>query len=377
MAITKETTLSLTLRPKAFEEVIGLEKPVRIIKAKLDKGEIPRAILIRGPYGCGKTTLGHIIAQYVQLMANPFFEGVADVHEVNGANERKIENMRALAEEAGSYPMVGTYHVIIIDECHKLTGDAQDILLKELEVPVSPTIWILCTTEPEALNEGVVARCFPLDVEGMDAAQIHELLARAAAAKNYTDDLTAFEAAVIRARIASPRKILQAFEQLLSGNDVDAAVNSQTLLITPEYRDIAFGVCFGSWDKDVLAWGKVPVKPVGQLLLDLEIKLSKKAKNEAEKEEDDHSVDDSEISADGKVQAAHALKAILGGYLKGRVLPKLLKKGTYKFNSPDERDRADKAMQVLAGMIPANVFELQWSGIVMTLHRVNRIMQGK
>ena len=35
MAITDKTTLSLTLRPKAFDDIIGLEKPVRIIKNKL------------------------------------------------------------------------------------------------------------------------------------------------------------------------------------------------------------------------------------------------------------------------------------------------------------------------------------------------------
>ena len=376
MAITQDTTLSLTLRPKVFDEVIGLEKPVRIIKAKLDKGEIPRAILIRGPYGCGKTTLGHIIAAYVQKIADPFFEGKPDVHEVNGANYRKIENMRTLSEEAKSYPMLGTYHVIILDECHKLTGDAQDVLLKELEVPVSPTIWILCTTDPEAINEGVVARCFPLDVEGMEAEQIHELLTRAAAAKEFSEDLTLFEAAIKRARVVSPRKILQAFEMLVLGVDADAAVDSQMLLITPEYRDIAFAAVYGSWDKDTMWSGKLVAKPAGQLLLDLEIKLTKKAKSETEKEENDTTVDDSEISADNKAQAAHALKAILGGYLKNRILPKLLKGGKYKFPPKEDRDRARRAMRALANLVPTGVFELRWSGIVAAVDEVNSIMQG-
>ena len=62
--------LALTMRPRQFSEIIGLKKPLEIIKKKLDTGEIPRGFLLQGPYGCGKTTLAHIIAQYIQ---GPFF----------------------------------------------------------------------------------------------------------------------------------------------------------------------------------------------------------------------------------------------------------------------------------------------------------------
>lgn len=102
MAVTEQTTLALTMRPRDFDEVIGLEKPIALIKSKIDKNEIPRAFLLRGPYGTGKTTLAHIIARYVQ---GPFFEGKPSIHEVNAANYRKIENMRVLADEAMQHTM--------------------------------------------------------------------------------------------------------------------------------------------------------------------------------------------------------------------------------------------------------------------------------
>ena len=65
MAIAEKTQLALTMRPQGFADVIGLEEAVRVLKTKLDGGEVPRAFLLRGPYGCGKTTLGHIIAHYI------------------------------------------------------------------------------------------------------------------------------------------------------------------------------------------------------------------------------------------------------------------------------------------------------------------------
>lgn len=374
MPITEKTTLALTMRPKEFDTVIGLEEPVRIIRTKIDSGEIPRAILIRGPYGTGKTTLAHIIAKYVQ---GPFFEGLPSVHEVNGANYRKIENMRALSDEAGAYPMPpSVYHVIIIDECHKLTGDSQDILLKELEVPRSSTIWILATTDPEDLNQGVRDRCFPLETSGMDATQRHELIQRAVKTTGYgdTDEIANFEALITKFAINSPRRVLGAFELMKSGLNVESAVAGVSINVTPEYHDIAFATLFGQWDKDITLWGKVPVRAVGSLFRDLEDKLSKKGKSESEDEE--QRVDDTDIT-DSKPQAATALRAVVGAFLKGRCVPKALKGGKYKFPTAAESDRAYKAMHVLANTVPTSEFALQWSGIAVTLYRVNQIMQGK
>src|SRR5208337_4459753 len=92
--------LSLTLRPKDFDSVIGLEEQVHTIKTKLDTGLVPRAFLLQGPYGTGKTTLAHVIAAYIQRVADPFFDGEPDVQEVNAANYRKIEDMRTLVKKA-------------------------------------------------------------------------------------------------------------------------------------------------------------------------------------------------------------------------------------------------------------------------------------
>jgi hypothetical protein len=374
LAVTEQTTLALTMRPRSFDEVIGLEKPIAVIKNKLDSGEVPRAILLRGPYGTGKTTLAHIIARYVQ---GPFFEGNPSVNEVNGANYRKIENMRTLSEEAGQYPMPpSTYHVIILDECHKLTGDAQDLLLKELEVPRSSTVWILGTTNPEKLNQGVRDRCFQLETEPMNPAQRHELLKRAAEKTEYGDsaEITKLEALLTKHAIVSPRRILGAFELMKSGLDAQAAVAGVNLCVTPEYNDIAFAVVFGKWDADTVVFGgKVPVRSVGSMIRDLEDKLSVKAKSETEA--DDVVADDD--SCDGKPDAAHALRAITGAFLKGRCLPKALKGGKYKFPLPQDSERAYKAFHALANIVPTDAYELLWPGTIIALYRVNQIMQGK
>jgi hypothetical protein len=376
MPITDQTTLTLTLRPKEFDSVIGLEEPVRIIKSKIDKGEIPRGILLKGPYGCGKTTLAHIIARYIQ---GPFFEGSPDVQEVNAANYRKIENMRVLADSAGAYPMLGTYHVIILDECHKLTGDSQDILLKELEVPSSPTVWILATTDPDKLNPGVRDRCFQLEVKGMEPNERHELILRAAEASKYKGDIEEFEKEITKNRITSPRKILMAFDELVQGKTAAGAVGCHSILITPEYNDIAFAVCYGRWASENKPFGPdgPTTRPISVMLRELEDKLKKKPAPDENTEETEGTPLDEDDVADSKPEAARAMRAVLGAYLKNRLLPKIQKNKTYKYPSAIDAKKAAEAMRILANEIPADAFELQWSGLITTLFLVNQKMQER
>ncbi len=372
LVITDKTVLGLTMRPDSIDEVIGLKKAVALIKSKLGTGAVPRGILLRGPYGCGKTTLAYIIAKYIQ---GPFFEGKPEVREVNAANARKLEDMRALAKEAGGYPFVGTYNVILLDECHKLTGDAMDVLLKELEVPKSPTVWILATTDPGAVNPGVLARCFPIDVEGMDASERHELVARACVHENYKGDTAEFEKQLTKYNVVSPRIVLAGFEQLVGGRSAEEAVAAVSLTITPEYHEIAFAVCFGYWDRPTVWSGKQVAKPVAQLLYELDEKLKKKPKASSEAEESETAVDDSDIQ-DSKPDAARALRAVIGAFIKGQCMPKMVK-GQLKYKTAFEVDRSYRALTALANACPATWFELQWSGLLITLARVNKIMQER
>jgi DNA polymerase III delta prime subunit len=373
MPISDITTLSLTMRPRSFDEVIGLETAVKTLKTLLDTGAVPRAFLFKGPYGCGKTTLAHIVAKYIQ---GPLFDGDPVVEEVNAANYRKIDDMRKLVEGCGSYPMQGTYSVKIMDECHQLTKDAKEILLKELEVPKSPTVWILCTTDPQKLNEGIRSRCTIIDVEGMANESRHALLARAAEKLGRTEPFADFEAQITKNKVVSPRKILQAFQLYHSGTPAAKAVSQMCVENLPEYNDIGFAVCFGKWDSaSSMFGGSVEVKPLGQLLKELDERLKKKPAADSETEEKDDAIESEDL--DSKAEVATALRAVVGAFLKGQILPVVQKNGTFKFKQSTQSDKAQKAMQVLAGMIPSSAFELQWSGLIATLYRVNQIMQGK
>ena len=367
-----DSTLSLDMRPSTFDEIIGLEDIVTAMKNKLGQG-VPRAIMLAGPYGCGKTTLAWLIAKFIQGWD---FDGQPQAQEINGANYRKIDDMRKLAEGCGAYPMVGKYGVIIMDEAQQLTKDAQQILLKELEVRISPTVWIICTTDPEKINSGVRDRCSTFSVRGMDAEKRAVLIARAAAQPEHTGDTADFAAAVTKGKMTSPRKILQAFELYHNGISAQDAVQTMQFAAAPEYFDICMGVVFGQWSKGfILPWivdketGKPkPFKSVAEQLKALDDKLKKKpaADTQAAPDADSDADPVEEEDAQGRPEVARALRAITAASLKNQI---------YKGGA--KAQRAAKALEKLAHCTAFADPSMEFAAMIGGLFSVNIIMQGQ
>lgn len=378
-------TLNITLRPREFSDVIGLENEIKAIRHLIDSGKLPRAFFIYGPFGTGKTTLSYIIAKEVQGFE--FADVRPQIQEVNAANVTGIDAMRKLIESAGSYPMIGRYGVIILDEAHKLSKAAQEALLKEFESETSPTIWIICTTDPEKLAEGLKAgRCFPLATRGMDAEARKQLVERAAHERAHTGDLTEFLEAVSKARVVSPRKILMAFEAYNAGIPAVQAVGTMSFETSPEYWDICMGVVFGQWDKKYsLPWIKgkdgqaKQCAAVTEQLKALDDKLKKKPKadNATPTETpatatDDDTSDAEDDDAQGKPEVAAALRAITAGILKGQII----RADAGKFNG-SKAQRAADSLFILAHCVGPNGFGTEFSAVIGGLYRVNQKMQGK
>ena len=73
---------------------------------------------------------------------------IDDLHEINGADKRKVEDMAELIELIKSPRFSTNWQIWIIDECHRLSKEAQSLLLKLVEEPPVKTLFIFCTTDP-------------------------------------------------------------------------------------------------------------------------------------------------------------------------------------------------------------------------------------
>lgn len=153
-------TLITQFRPKTFGEVIGHPKVVKALENALEK-KAARAYLLTGDAGTGKTTLARLAAAKVGCKPG-------DIEEIDAATNTGIDEMRAVTERLAYKPIGSEVKAVIVDECHALSRQAWQSLLKILEEPPSWVYWFLCTTEAGKVPKAVVTRCFPVNLKPVD-----------------------------------------------------------------------------------------------------------------------------------------------------------------------------------------------------------------
>jgi DNA polymerase III subunit gamma/tau len=166
-------SLHIKYRPAKFEEVAGNKALVQSLQSLVTrpKEEIPHSFLFTGSTGCGKTTLSRILASHMDCDLN------YDFTEVDSADFRGVDSIREIRRNMHLKPLgKGSCRVWLLDECHKLTNDAQNALLKALEDTPSHVYFILATTDPLNLIETIRGRCMPFEVKPLDDAEMVRLL---------------------------------------------------------------------------------------------------------------------------------------------------------------------------------------------------------
>lgn len=157
-------------RPQSLDDVIGQGPVVSQLKGLFADNKLAgNTILISGPYGTGKTSIGRVLARIVNCARGEIdpcgeckscrtpFSSHPDVQEINAADTRGIDDVRKILETVRLNPR-NKVRVFILDELHQLTGPAAQAFLKALEEPPKHTLFVLCTTEPYKLLPTIRSR---------------------------------------------------------------------------------------------------------------------------------------------------------------------------------------------------------------------------
>ena len=216
-------------RPQSFDELIGQEPIIRVLKNSIDQNRIAHAYLFSGPRGVGKTSTARILAKALNCQEGassspcgrcPFCTSITDgssvdVMEIDGASNNSVNDIRDLRERVKYVPSGAQYKVYIIDETHMLSDAAFNALLKTLEEPPSHVIFVLATTAPRKVPATVLSRCQHLMFRRIPTSQIRDRLKTISSSEEISITRPALDM-IARAADGSLRDALTILDQISS-----------------------------------------------------------------------------------------------------------------------------------------------------------------
>jgi len=259
-------SLDTRVRPGTLAAMAGNKTTKAAVESLFERREnFPHAILITGPTGCGKTTLGRIIADMLGAKSD-------DYRETDSAQYNGIDTVREIHNQMRFKPRhpESKCRVWLFDECHQIGqgGDseknrAQSGMLKMLEDAPDHVYFILCTTDPHRLLKTVRGRCTTLEVSRLDEDTMTALIKKTAR-REKTVISDAVTEMIVEKADGHPRNAMKLLEKVIGLTEeqaqevVDEEERLQSegielcrelLSIKPNWKKVA-GILTGLKDQD-------------------------------------------------------------------------------------------------------------------------------
>lgn len=191
-----EQPLHLKYRPRTLDEVVGQDLAVNSLVSMVESKDPNHAYMFIGPAGTGKTTLARILARAFGVEPN-------SITEIDAASSGGKDDVTALTQGL-AYKGFGKTpnRAVILDECHALSKQAWDALLKTVEEPPDHVFLFFCTTVPGKVPETIMSRCAAYTLRAL----------------KYDDLMDILEDVADRERMSTPSSILQIVARAANGS---------------------------------------------------------------------------------------------------------------------------------------------------------------
>lgn len=180
--------LTEEFRPYNLDDIVGQDTAVELLKHDVESGEYKPLYLATGPFGSGKTTAARAFARAANCLNRDGTKacgecencvemdrkkgvGVPFYVEIDASNYSKVENVRDLMSSL-RHSARGLRRFVVLDECHNLSRQAMDTLLKPTEDPSSTYSFIFVTSEFHKISKGIVTRSTRLPFNALETPLI-------------------------------------------------------------------------------------------------------------------------------------------------------------------------------------------------------------
>ena len=220
--------LAERMRPRTLTDIAGQTHLVgegKLLARAITRDRVPSMILW-GPPGVGKTTLGRVVAESTKSHFVPFSAVLGSVAEV-----REIV---AAARERLDYRSERT--IVFVDEIHRFNKSQQDAFLPHVEAGTITLIGATTENPSFAVNAALLSRCKVFRLESLTEEELVALLRRALSDSNIGLGALGLEAtddalrAMARLARGDARRALTALEVA-----AEHASSRDVLVLTPEF----------------------------------------------------------------------------------------------------------------------------------------------
>ncbi len=175
-----------------FQNIIGQQAIKTHFENAVSAGKVSHAYILSGEEGMGKMALAEAFALEL-LCENPKNTPCMECHSckqvishnhpdlIYVTHEKPasigVDDIREQVNDTvGIRPYSSPYKIYIIDEAEKMTGQAQNALLKTIEEPPSYVVILLLTANQEAFLPTILSRCIQLKLKPLKDGEVKEYL---------------------------------------------------------------------------------------------------------------------------------------------------------------------------------------------------------
>lgn len=154
-------------RPRKFEDFIGSQDVKETLQIWLEKKDIPHLLFFSSP-GTGKTSIGKMLINLIPC----------DSLIINASDENGVDDIRNKVQDFCITMGLRPLKIMFLDECDRLTPDAQGVMRNLMETYSHSTRFILTCNYPEKIAPAIKSRCQSFEIKPPSKAEVMKHLVK-------------------------------------------------------------------------------------------------------------------------------------------------------------------------------------------------------